>query len=104
MEISSVPLFAGIQAEELPALFNCVQAGRRQYAKGSVLLQRGDKTDRLGVVLSGAVHILREDFWGNRTIVGLAGPATCLPSPIPVCRKRHWRSAFWPRRTQRSCF
>ena len=86
MEISSVPLFAGIQAEELPALFNCVQAGRRQYAKGSVLLQRGDKTDRLGVVLSGAVHILREDFWGNRTIVGLAGPGdvfaesySCLP-------------------------
>lgn len=32
----------------------------------------GDRAQRLGLVLSGAVHIVREDFWGNRTIVGLA--------------------------------
>ena len=25
-------------------------------------------------MLSGTVHILREDFWGSRSIVGLAGP------------------------------
>ena len=31
-------------------------------------------TSRLGLVLEGHVHIIREDFWGNRSIVGLAGP------------------------------
>jgi len=28
--------------------------------------------DRLGLVLSGTLHIVKEDFWGSRTIVGLA--------------------------------
>ena len=28
----------------------------------------------MGVVLAGSVHILQEDFWGNRSLLGRAGP------------------------------
>lgn len=68
-----VPLFRGIAAEELPELLACVEAREGRYRKGELLLRRGEPTDRLGLVLSGAVHIVREDFWGSRTIVGTAG-------------------------------
>ena len=78
MEISpcmtSSPLFRNISPADLASLLDCLDARERAYEKGAWLLRRGEWTDRLGLVLSGTVHILREDFWGNRSIVGLAGP------------------------------
>ena len=74
MEISALPLFRGIPAGELPALLTQASAQKCAFQKGALLLRRGDVTSRLGLVLEGHVHIIREDFWGNRSIVGLAGP------------------------------
>ena len=74
MEISALPLFRGVPAEELPALLARASARTCAFQKGELLLRRGDVTRRLGLVLEGTVHIIREDFWGNRSIVGLAGP------------------------------
>lgn len=74
MEISALPLFRGVPAEELPALLARASARTCAFQKGELLLRRGDVTRRLGLVLEGTVHIIREDFWGNRSIVGLAVP------------------------------
>lgn len=74
MEISDLPLFRGIPSEELPALLARASAQKCAFQKGELLLRRGEVTRRLGLVLSGMVHIIREDFWGNRGIVGLAEP------------------------------
>ena len=78
MEISpcmtSSPLFRDIAPADLASLLDCLDARERAYEQGAWLLRRGEWTDRLGLVLSGTVHILREDFWGSRSIVGLAGP------------------------------
>ena len=74
MEISACSLFRGIPAGELPALLAQASAQKCAFQKGELLLSRGDVTSRLGLVLEGHVHIIREDFWGNRSIVGLAGP------------------------------
>ena len=73
MEISTVPLFRGIPAGELPALLDRASAREVRFAKGELLLHRGETPRSLGLVLEGGVHIIREDFWGNRSIVGLAG-------------------------------
>lgn len=76
MEISPLlarsPLFRGVAEKDLPGLLARLDARERQYRKGELLLHRGGRTERLGLVLSGTVHIVREDFWGNRGIVGLA--------------------------------
>ena len=74
MEISTLPLFRGIPAGELTALLAQASAREARFQKGDLLLRRGEVTGRLGLVLEGTVHIIREDFWGNRSIVGLAGP------------------------------
>ncbi len=70
--LSGSPLFRGVAEEELPGLLARLDARERQYRKGELLLHRGGRTGRLGLVLSGTVHIVREDFWGSRGIVGLA--------------------------------
>lgn len=72
MEISDLPLFRDIPSRELSGLLREAGGRRVSFQKGELLLRRGEVTRRLGLVLSGTVHIIREDFWGNRGIVGLA--------------------------------
>ncbi len=77
MEVSTAlllrtPLFRGIPQEALPALLEGLRARKRRCGRGEVVLRRGERADRLGLVLSGTLHIVKEDFWGSRTIVGLA--------------------------------
>ena len=87
MEISAMPLFRGIPAEELPTLLVQASAKERRFQKTELLLRRGDVTGRLGLVLEGSVHIIREDFWGNRSIVGLAGPGEIFAESYALAGK-----------------
>ena len=66
------PLFRGISRQDLPGLLEGLDARERRYDRGETVLRRGEGTDRMGLVLSGTLHIVKEDFWGSRTIVGLA--------------------------------
>lgn len=78
MEISpwiiKSPLFRDIAPADLTLLLAGGDARERRYRKGELLLHSGGRTERLGLVLSGRIHIVQEDFWGNRTIVGLVEP------------------------------
>ena len=87
MEISTLPLFRGVPAGELPGLLNRATAKKVCFQKGELLLRRGDVTGRLGLVLEGTVHIIREDFWGNRSIVGLAGPGEVFAESYALAGK-----------------
>jgi len=62
-------LFAGIRETDIESLLNCLSARQKSYSKNSFIYVAGDKISSMGIVLSGAVHILREDFWGKRKIV-----------------------------------
>ena len=87
MEISALPLFRGIPAGELPALLDRAAAREVCFAKGDLLLHRGETPRSLGLVLEGGVHIIREDFWGNRSIVGLAGPGEIFAESYALAGK-----------------
>ena len=86
------PLFRGIPREDLPGLLEGLDAREHRYGRGETVLRRGERADRMGLVLSGTLHIVKEDFWGSRTIVGLARPGevfaesyACLASePLEV--------------------
>ena len=72
--LSQTALFRGIEDADFQGLLSCLEAAEYHFRKGETVLHRGDRTDRLGLLLEGTVHIVREDFWGNRSMVGLAGP------------------------------
>ena len=74
MELSCSPLFRNIDPQDIPGLLSCMNARPRSFKKGEILLHRGEISVRFGLLLSGTVHVIREDFWGNRSIVGIAGP------------------------------
>ena len=63
------PLFLGIDTEQLRALLKCLNAIRRVYTAGEFVFSAGDEVRSVGVVLDGSVHVLQDNYLGNRTIL-----------------------------------
>lgn len=72
-QISSVllgcPLFAGVAAAELAGMLACLQAREAAYARGEYIFCEGEPARQMGVVLSGGVQVVQEDYHGDRSIV-----------------------------------
>ena len=62
-------LFAGINSEEINGLLMCINAHTKDAAKGEMILSEGEPAESLGIVLEGAVQIVREDYDGSRSII-----------------------------------
>ena len=69
------PLFDGIQMEDLSAMLGCIGGRTMTVQKGGSVCSEGDPATHVGMVLSGAVQMVREDYYGNRSIVAHIGPA-----------------------------
>lgn len=81
-KIKAAPLFDGIAETELPELLGALEARSRRYAGGEIILNEGERTDSLGLVLSGSVLIVQDDFWGNRNILARIRAAGYSRSPL----------------------
>ena len=68
-------LFDGIGIDNLSALLSCFGAKRRRLAKSEALMRAGERADRIGVLLSGALSVSTYDLEGRRTIIKRIGPA-----------------------------
>ena len=62
-------LFDGIKEEEIAALLDCLSAKPRKFEKNDFVFTAGDSPAVTGIVLEGRLQILKEDYWGNRTII-----------------------------------
>jgi len=72
--LSICPLFDGIRMEDLNAMLSCIGGHVVKADKGSTIFREGDEAVSVGLVLRGAVRMVRTDFYGNRSIVAHIGP------------------------------
>ena len=72
--LSKCPLFSGVGEADFAAMLNCLGARTLEIEKGCAVFQEGDPAEHVGVVLSGAVQIVRVDYHGNRSVLGVAEP------------------------------
>ncbi len=72
--LQNCALFRGVQETELEAMLACLDARKVTAQKEESIFREGDPADFVGVVLKGAVRILRTDFYGNQSIVGQVEP------------------------------
>ena len=63
------PFFTGISDEEILTMLNCVEGKVIQYEKGQFIFRAGDTIDVMGIVLSGKILVIQEDYWGHRNIL-----------------------------------
>lgn len=69
--LKKVPLFANIAAKDLNALLCCLAATQKTYAKNDFIFTENEKISAIGILQSGSAQIIKEDLWGNRTIIEL---------------------------------
>ncbi|QSX05771.1 Crp/Fnr family transcriptional regulator [Sedimentibacter sp. zth1] len=62
-------LFNGILDDELKSMLSCLSANIKSYGKNEFIYRQGDSVSKVGMIMSGSVHIIKEDFWGNKSII-----------------------------------
>ena len=72
--LEKCPLFEGVSLSELTGLIGCLGAKKIFAEKGQTVFREGDAATQIGIVLSGAVQLERQDYYGNRSIVAYIGP------------------------------
>ena len=70
--LKSVPLFSAFTEQQLVTLLNYVQ--HRSYPRNVFVIQAGDETDSLYVILAGKVKVLIPDDQGREVILSVMGP------------------------------
>lgn len=72
--LAGTALFSGIAPQELDALLGCLAAKAHFYGKNRTVFSVGDDATQIGIVLRGGVQVVRDDFFGNRSILAHLGP------------------------------
>ena len=66
-------LFEEIEEENLTAMLDCLGAKVFSVKKDMTIFQEGTPAKYIGLILSGAVQMVQDDFYGNRSIVTSIG-------------------------------
>lgn len=72
--LSQCPLFAGITQPEMEEMLHCLDGKITGIPKGNPVFLEGDPAWFVGVVLSGAVQVVRDDYYGNRSVLTVVTP------------------------------
>ena len=71
-DLRSIPLFEGVPDADLVALAE--RTVTRNYPKLAIILNEGDESDSLYIILSGRVKIYLADEHGKELILAIKGP------------------------------
>ena len=63
------PLFEGILPEDRKAMLGCIGYHISTFRKGEIIAFEDENIRHVGIVNSGAVDMVKEDLWGNKTIL-----------------------------------
>ncbi len=68
--LSETNLFRGISPEAITSMLPCLNAKIKSYKKDDSIFLAGDQIHEIGLVLSGAVNIIADFYWGTSHIFG----------------------------------
>ena len=66
-------LFWDIKEEDLERVISCFDVKLSRYDRDEFVIHQGERAKGVGLVVSGQLHIIREDFLGNREILTEVG-------------------------------
>lgn len=67
-------LFRGISDTEIVDVLSCLGANAKEYKKGAYVIRQGDTVEYIAVLIEGELHVRKEDYWGNLSIVSRIAP------------------------------
>ena len=78
-------LFGGIKENEIEEVLLLLSATKKEFGKNEYIFRAGERVTSVALLLDGSVHIQREDYWGNLSILNkifrgeVFGEAYALP-------------------------
>ncbi|MBQ8796795.1 MAG: Crp/Fnr family transcriptional regulator [Oscillospiraceae bacterium] len=73
--MAKCPLFEGVAGEDLIAMMGCIGGNVVTVSREQPVFLEGEPAKYVGMVLSGAVRLERQDYYGNRSIIAHIKPA-----------------------------
>ncbi|MEA5004023.1 MAG: Crp/Fnr family transcriptional regulator [Christensenella sp.] len=67
-------LFSGMEQKDIESMLSCLGYNVRKYPKGDIVWHVGSRIGGFGVVLRGQVQVIREDYFGKRSIIATIHP------------------------------
>ena len=71
--LSKTKLFLNMPEEDIIAMLGCLQARKKSFKKGEYVLRQGEHINDITVLVEGHLHVQRDDYWGNRSIISTLG-------------------------------
>ncbi len=71
--LKKCPLFDKIAENDMDNMLSCLSAKNKHYKKNDFIFSEEDKPTYVGIIISGSVCVVKEDFWGNRAILAKLG-------------------------------
>ncbi len=85
--IKKCPLFAGMEDADIGKILPCLSATVHKAEKNTFIFSAEDRVRSVGLVLSGNVHIVNEDFWGRKDIMSQLGPGELFAESFSCARE-----------------
>ncbi len=67
--LQNIPLFNNINISEIMPMLKCLGAYKKSYDKGNYIISADDEIKYIGIVITGSVQMIKEDIWGNKSII-----------------------------------
>lgn len=67
--LKNTKLFEDITEAEIETVLGCLSASVMSYKKGDIVFHRGERITSVALLLEGGIHIQKEDYWGNLSIL-----------------------------------
>ena len=67
--LKKTQLFSGVSEEEVALMLTCLGARLYTYQKGDYVFRQGEHLGDITVLVEGSLHIQKDDYWGNRSIL-----------------------------------
>lgn len=81
---SKIELFESIKESDVEKLLICINSFRKTFQKEETIYLENDKITYVGIVLSGSVHMLKSDVWGNSSLFTFFGPGELFGESFAV--------------------
>jgi len=84
--LKKVRLFKGISEANIEKALFCLGRKTAKYEKGEIIIAQGEPVRDMGIVLSGSVQILKDDFDGARAIIAQFYPSELFAEALACAR------------------
>lgn len=72
--LTQTRLFQGIGEQEIGPMLECLQFSCKKFEKGETVYRREEQIQEVALLLEGRIHIRKEDYWGNLSILREISP------------------------------